>query len=212
MTIVLTSQVLLWIAIIIQGGIIMALARQIGVLHERIAPVGALKLDKHTEVGQRAPVFVLDSINARGAVHVGGERPDGKSQLLLFVAPDCPICKVLIPVTTAVARSEKLSVAFIGDGDEAELLQMVTRHSLQNLPFVNNQDIGRKFGVSKLPYAVLIDAAGIVVGSGLVNSREHLESLIEAKELGIASVQEYLTSLNVKKSEAVLEKKHGIHR
>ena len=207
MTMLVTSQVLLWLAIIIQAVIIMALARQIGVLHERVAPVGALKLDKNIEIGQIAPEFTLDTINDHGVVNVGVARPDGKSQLLLFVAPDCPICKTLIPVAIAVAHSEKLAVAFIGDGEETELLQMIRKHSLQNVPFVNNQDIGMKFGVSKLPYAVLIDDTGIVVGSGLVNNREHLESLIEAKELGFSSVQEYLKTLSSDTSpEVILEK------
>ena len=39
---------------------------------------------------------------------------------------------------------------------------------------------------------MLIDAAGIIRGQGLVNTREHLESLFEAKERGVASIQEFL--------------------
>jgi hypothetical protein len=38
----LTSQILLWTAVIVQALLIAALARQVGVLHERIAPAGAL--------------------------------------------------------------------------------------------------------------------------------------------------------------------------
>ena len=40
--------------------------------------------------------------------------------------------------------------------------------------------------------AVLIDAEGIIRAKGLVNTREHLESLFEAKERGVASLQEHL--------------------
>ncbi len=39
---------------------------------------------------------------------------------------------------------------------------------------------------------MLIDHDGIIRAKGLVNSREHLESLFEAKERGVASVQEYV--------------------
>jgi hypothetical protein len=39
---------------------------------------------------------------------------------------------------------------------------------------------------------VLIDEAGVVRAKGLINTREHLESLIQAKEMGVASIQEYL--------------------
>lgn len=48
-----------------------------------------------------------------------------------------------------------------------------------------------KFQISKLPYAVLIDESGTIRAKGLVNSREQLESLFTAKELGVASVQEF---------------------
>ncbi|HEX4848206.1 MAG TPA: methylamine dehydrogenase, partial [Novosphingobium sp.] len=40
----MTSQVLLWVAVVILGVLVAALARQVGILHERIAPAGALTL------------------------------------------------------------------------------------------------------------------------------------------------------------------------
>jgi hypothetical protein len=39
---------------------------------------------------------------------------------------------------------------------------------------------------------VLIDGDGVIRAKGLVNTREHLESLLEAKERGVESVQAYL--------------------
>jgi methylamine dehydrogenase accessory protein MauD len=48
------------------------------------------------------------------------------------------------------------------------------------------------YGVSKLPYAVLIDSEGFVAAQGLVNTREHVESLFEAERHGVASIQDYL--------------------
>jgi methylamine dehydrogenase accessory protein MauD len=46
--------------------------------------------------------------------------------------------------------------------------------------------------VNRLPYAVLLDGAGVLRAKGLVNSREHLESLFEARERGVASLQDWL--------------------
>jgi hypothetical protein len=40
----IASQIMLWIALLILAVVCMALARQIGVLHQRIAPAGALSL------------------------------------------------------------------------------------------------------------------------------------------------------------------------
>ncbi|MGH7820705.1 MAG: methylamine dehydrogenase accessory protein MauD, partial [Candidatus Binatia bacterium] len=41
-------------------------------------------------------------------------------------------------------------------------------------------------------YAALIDASGTVRAKGLVNTREHVESLFEASELGVASIQDFV--------------------
>jgi hypothetical protein len=46
------------------------------------------------------------------------------------------------------------------------------------------------YQIGKLPYGVLIDEYGRVASHGLVNSREHLDSLFEAKELGIDSTRD----------------------
>jgi hypothetical protein len=48
--------------------------------------------------------------------------------------------------------------------------------------------------VARLPWAALVDAQGILRSQGLVNSREHLESLLEAEALGVATLQEHLAT------------------
>jgi hypothetical protein len=60
------------------------------------------------------------------------------------------------------------------------------------VPFLLSPVVGMTYGIGKLPYAVLIDREGILRSKGLVNSREHLESLLTAKETGHASIQDYL--------------------
>ena len=52
--------------------------------------------------------------------------------------------------------------------------------------------------MDKLPHAVLIDHDGKIVSKGLVNSREHLESLVVAHEMGLESVQDYIVTLKQK--------------
>ena len=51
----LVSQVMLWAAVIALAVTVLALARQVGVLHERIAPVGALALGRGPQTGESAP-------------------------------------------------------------------------------------------------------------------------------------------------------------
>jgi methylamine dehydrogenase accessory protein MauD len=65
---------------------------------------------------------------------------------------------------------------------------------LDDVPYVVSAPLGMTYQVSRLPFAALLDEAGVLRARGLVNSREHLESLFEAKRLGVASLQEYFAN------------------
>jgi hypothetical protein len=151
----LISQIVLWIVVLVVAGLQLALLRQVGVLHERIAPLGALTLDKGPKEGEAVPRFDLFDLGRR-AVTIGGE------------------------------------------GAREEHERFIEMQSLVEFPYVLSHELGMTFRVGKLPYAVLIDEAGVVRAKGLINTREHLESLIEAKELGVASIQDYLQTAQKK--------------
>lgn len=189
---ILTSQILLWVAVIVLAALVAALARQVGILHERIAPAGALTLHQSVNVGDVPTPLELRTAGG-GSITIGGPRGP-RSQLVFFAAPDCPMCKSLLPVLRGSARAESdwLDVIIAGDGEEAPYRRMLGQHDIAHLPLVLSEALGRSFGVSKLPYAVLLDENGRVASLGLVNSREHLESLFEAKERGVASLQDFL--------------------
>ncbi len=183
-----------WLAIAVLAVTVIALARQIGILHERVAPLGALKVDRGPAVGDAAPAFSLAALDQR-RVQIGTVPPGFRSQLLLFVSPNCPVCKKLMPIVKSFVARERLELVFIGDGDGQEHRRMVERFGLETFAFVNNAEVGIRYGVAKLPYAVLIDERGVIASSGLVNSREHFESLVVAHESGFESVHHYLRHL-----------------
>lgn len=192
-TALLVSQGLLWIIVLAMAGVIMALARQIGILHERLAPVGALTIGADPVVGKPAPRLTARTLDG-SSIEVGVPSTSGMAQLLLFVSPACAICKKLIPLTQAFARSERLELVFVGDGAVSEQQQLAQQFGIEPDRFVNGPEIGMAFHAAKLPYAVLIDPAGLISAMGLVNSREHLESLVIARDSGFASVQSYLSA------------------
>jgi methylamine dehydrogenase accessory protein MauD len=195
MTSLVISNVALWGAVIALGIVALALTRQIGVLYERVAPVGALMIDKGPAIGQRLPVFELRELSG-SVVKIGGVAADRRSTLLFFLSSTCPVCKELLPVVRSLAASERerVGVVLASDGDAAEMTRFWQEHKLQALPFVLSRELGMTYQIGKLPYGVLIDEEGVLRAKGLVNSREHLESLINAKEAGVGSLQEYLAA------------------
>jgi methylamine dehydrogenase accessory protein MauD len=194
MTALAVSNVALWILVLVLAAVALALVRQVGVLHERIAPAGALMLQRGLAVGEPAPL--LEVADLEGQAHrLGAARADGRSTLLLFVSPTCPVCKSLLPAVKSSRRDERrwLDVILASDGDSTEQREFVRNQGLDGIPYVVSGALGLAYQVSRLPFAALLDEQGILRARGLVNSREHLESLFEAKRLGVASLQQYFS-------------------
>ena len=192
MTALAISNVVLWIVVLALLGVVLALTRQVGVLHERIAPAGALMINRGLTVGEKAPVIEVVDL-AGQPLKVGAARGDGLSTLILFLSPTCPVCESLLPVLQSSRKHEKswLQIVLASDGDPQAHREFVRSHGLLEFPYVVSAPLGMTYQVSRLPFAALLDPAGTLRARGLVNSREHLESLFEAQRLGVASLQEY---------------------
>ena len=184
------SNILLWLLLIASALVLLGLIRQIGVLHSRIAPAGALMLDKGVEVGQPAPhVTAADRFGRPINIGYAGER----STLLFFLSPTCPICKTLLPAIKAISRSAKdLDVIYVSDGDADAHDKLISQAGLEKSTYVVSPEVGMTYQIGKLPYAVLIDKAGTLKAKGLVNAREHLDSLFETELLGSSTLQDYI--------------------
>lgn len=183
------SVVLLWVAVLLLSLLLLALARQIGVLHERIAPLGALVLDQGPAVGEKAPIFEVKDLKGM-TVRIGGARE--VSQMIVFISSNCPVCKKVLPIAKQVAREEGFELILVGDEKPEGLIALAKVMGFDAVPIVNAPEVGRSFKIGKIPYAIILDTDGVIRAKGLVNSREHLESLVEAYRLGVSSIQEFL--------------------
>jgi methylamine dehydrogenase accessory protein MauD len=188
----LVSNALLWCVVIVLALVVLALARQVGVLHERVAPAGALMPTTGPKVGEQTQPSTYRDLGGV-PVTVGGPGEDGRATLVLWVSPTCPVCKALVPTAISMAQAERLRLVFASDGDQlAQHQAYVDDLGIGAHPYVVSQAFGLGYAVSKLPFAVLIGAEGVLMSKGLVNTREHLESLVESMESGIRSLQDYV--------------------
>ena len=193
----LVSNLVLWVLVAGLALLVLALARQVGVLHERVAPAGALLPTNGPKVGELTTALDITALDGQGVV-IGGEKPDPGAMLVLFISPTCPVCKSLAPTAKSLVKSEQgLALVFASDGAENE--QQLRQHKayvkdlrIADYPYVISLQLGMTYQVSKLPFALLIGNDGILKSKGLVNSREHLESLLESMESGVASIQEFV--------------------
>jgi hypothetical protein len=142
------SYVALWITVVVMGLAILALLRQIGVLHARLQPMG---------------------------VHFAGEGPDrlkpaplpdvfryGQSPftLVAFASPGCEICAGLLPGIRALEREYR------------ELTVHIVDHSPRTA------GVFTAFRVASTPYVVAVDGEGLVRARGVANSLEQIEMML----------------------------------
>ena len=188
------SNVLLWVLVVVLALVVLALARQVGILHERVAPAGALQPTEGPKVGELTKAMLLTDLAGR-SVTIGGADADGLGTFVLFISPTCPVCKSLVPTAKSLVRKEasRLRLVFASDGDDRGQHEAYAKDlGLGDYPYVLSESLGMTYHVSKLPFAVLIGADGSLKSKGLVNTREHLESLIEAMDSGYATLQEFV--------------------
>jgi methylamine dehydrogenase accessory protein MauD len=188
----LASNIILWFLVIILSLVVFALARQVGVLHERVAPAGALMPTNGPKVGELTEAGLYKDLNG-DPLTLGGASDDRRATLVLWISPTCPVCKGLVPTARSVCEDENFNLVFASDGDKLEQHQAYVRDlGIVKYPYIISQALGMKFAVSKLPFAALIGPDGTLRSKGLVNTREHLESLAESMETGIDTLQDYM--------------------
>ena len=194
MTLALAFDIVLWVFVALLTLAVLALARQVGVLNQRVAPAGALTPTAGPKVGELTEPVEAEDI-AGGRHRIGGADADGNT-LVLFISPTCPVCKALLPAAKSLAAAEDLALVFASDGFEVERHRAFAGDvGIGAYPYVLSEALGMRYGVSRLPFAVLIGADGVLRGRGLVNSREHLESLLESWRTGVATLQDYVQEI-----------------
>ena len=187
---VLTFAVItLWLVVVAMAVMMWTMLRQIGVLYERVAPVGALMDSAGPQVGEASSIFPLQSLTG-GAVRIGAS--GAKATLVFFLSPTCPVCKQLLPALSGIQTAERswLDVVLASDGSQDKHIEFIERQKLSNFPYVLSSDLGMAYRVQRLPFAVLLDQTGVVRAKGLINNREQLESLFNALDAGVASFQQ----------------------
>ena len=82
----ITSFGLLWIIVIILSFLVFALARQVGILHERVAPAGALLPTSGPKVGEMTEAMNVNDLDGK-RITIGGIDSTDLATLIMFISP-----------------------------------------------------------------------------------------------------------------------------
>lgn len=145
--------VVLWLLVVVLCVVVVALARQVGTLHLRLGPRGALEIDDEGPALGEAPPPIPARTDTGATVMLGGP---ANPRLVLFASPTCSVCAEVVPGLPAAAAAAGLTPLVLHDPD-AE----------------------RAYDVPGTPFVVVIDDVGIVRAKGTVNNLEQLEGLVD---------------------------------
>lgn len=142
-----------WVLLVVLAVVVVALARQVGTLHLRLGPRGALEIDTEgPEIGSALPPIAVRAGDGARA-QLGGP---GDGRLVLFASATCPICEEVAPGIPAAARAARLAPQIVHD-PKAE----------------------RALDVPGTPYVIVLDELGVVRAKGTVNNLEQVEGLVD---------------------------------
>ncbi len=168
---------------------VVALVRQVGLLHLRVRPLQALEGEDGPRPGQ--PLVINDSHWQDFARTSGAELV-----VLAFISPTCSLCTPLLPAFASVAKSleprERLALVFETSVDSAE--RYLAKQSVM-LPFFSAQDAFRANGILGAPFVAVVDDSGYVLASGGVNTGEQIDYLVDKARL--ATTIEHVESLPI---------------
>lgn len=183
----LVSHVMLWVVVLLLTVAMLALVRQVGMMNRRIQPWGARVTPLGPQIGQEAPSFDVADVEGR-MVRIGG---GPKRTLLVFLSPSCTSCAGVAPAVQSIARSERgwIQTIVVNNGSREEVVAFSERNGIAHLPTVISEEIKNAFQANATPYAYLIGRDGRVAAKGIVNSFEHLDSIVRAAEVGVDSLE-----------------------
>jgi methylamine dehydrogenase accessory protein MauD len=167
------SYVVLWMLVIALAAVVIALARQIGTLHMRLGPRGALEMDDEGPPLGEAPA-PFETVAADGApVTIGGP---GGGQLIMFVSPSCNMCRDVLPALSVTASAAGLKPFVVSDSEDSASDLDPRR---LKAPVVADLRLPQRYEIPGTPYIVVTDSMGVVRAKGTVNNLEQLEGLVD---------------------------------
>jgi hypothetical protein len=145
--------VVLWILVVVLSLVVVALARQVGTLHLRLGPRGALEIDDEgPPLGEALPSVPAAGVDG-APLMLGGV---GRPRLVLFASETCAVCREVAPGIPAAAAAGRLDPIVVHDPEAERVLE-----------------------VPGTPFVVVLDGGGVVRAKGTVNNLEQVEGLVD---------------------------------
>jgi peroxiredoxin len=171
------SYVALWILVVLQGLVLLGLARVVHRLQQDGDAFATAPLDSERLGGQEAPR--ISGTDVFGAP-VDSADFAGRLAAVLFVSPSCSSCTVTLDELHALEGKVEGNLLLVCHGDTEECQRLARDYHI-TLPVMADvdQQIGKRYDVAGVPTAVLIGRSGRIMRYGHPERAEELEGMLQ---------------------------------
>jgi hypothetical protein len=168
---------IVWLAVnsfllLVLGLAVFLTIRQVGILLNQVGPVGARGSTQGPRIGEN----VMPHVSALEAAHGVVRR---QPALYVFVSESCVICASVRSASEALARYWAGRAAIRLVYDEPPRRSAAHTSEAAGPSLWHDRELRERLGVELVPFAVMTDGRGQVIGKGVVNDASQLESLLE---------------------------------
>jgi len=149
---------------------LLLVTRQVGILLNQVGPVGARGSTQGPRVGENITSHVAALEAAAGAPRV--------PSLYVFGSESCAVCASVRKGAETLARywSKRAAIRLVYDESPRRPL---AEPAIPGLSLWYDGRLRGRLGIELVPFAVMTNASGEVLGKGIVNDTSQLESLLE---------------------------------
>lgn len=163
------------VLVLIQLLLIYMLARLIGQFLTKIKSVGGISLTE-LQIGEQVPLFREWSSHGRKVIL--RELFSHRKVLLLFINTTCHTCKSILPDLKKVVENWDIHIVVINTdkhSNDEEIQAMLP----SDIEYIRSVDIMEAYGVTKVPYAFLVNQNGMLESHRSLMNSNMLWNMLE---------------------------------
>jgi peroxiredoxin len=167
----------LWVLVVLQGLVLLGLARTVYRLQAGGVALAELpSIDAGPTVGRPAPRFTAEDVFGKPFDSADFA---GQTTAVLFVSPDCSTCTVTLEEMDALVSKVHGNVIVVCRSGRKECKRLVTRYGLTQPVVMDEQlEISKLFEIASVPTAILIDASNTIRQYGNPGRDDELEEML----------------------------------
>jgi methylamine dehydrogenase accessory protein MauD len=184
---VLISSIILWLAVLLVGFLLLGALRAVDQLRWRLEQLEATTPSRMgrsgLRVGKKAPDFTLPG--ATGG-DLSLQSYAGRKLFLVFTQAGCGPCQQIVPELNRLHDNGKVEVLAINKGEiEATRKWVAEAHIHFPVAMQPAFTVSKRYEVFATPFAFLIDEQGVIASRGIVNSKQQIGFVLDARRDGV---------------------------